>query len=124
MRCCICANGCKVFMTSLRRCEENNMRRMWIFLAASLGIVVFIGIGGEVVMHLWNWNLPAVFGWRQITFWQALGLFALCRILFGDLGMRARGPHGSNIRRRIKERMAERWEKMTPEERERPPQDR
>lgn len=91
------------------------MRRIWIFVAASLGIAVFIGIGGEVVMHLWNWNLPAVFGWRQITFWQALGLFALCRILFGDLGMRVRGSHRFNFRRR----MAERWEKMTPEERER-----
>lgn len=88
------------------------MRRIWIFAAASLGIAVFIGIGGEVVMHLWNWNLPAVFGWREITFWQALGLFALCRILFGDLGMRV-SPR-FNLRRR----MAERWEKMTPEERE------
>jgi len=91
------------------------MRRKWIVVAASLGIAVFIWIGGEVVMHLWNWNLPALFGWPQITFWQALGLFALCRILFGDLGMRVRGPHRSNFRRRL----AERWEKMTPEERER-----
>ena len=95
------------------------MRRIWIFLAVSLGIAVFIGIGGEVVMHLWNWNLPAVFGWRAITFWQALGLFALCRILFGDLGMRARGSHRYNARQLIRERMAERWERMTPEERER-----
>ncbi len=90
------------------------MRRKWMFVAASLGIVVFIGFCGEVVMHLWNWNLPALFGWRQITFWQALGLFALCRILFGDLGMRVGGSHRSNFRRRV----AERWEKMTPEERE------
>ena len=61
----------------------------------------------------------AVFGWRQITFWQALGLLALCRILFGGFG-----PHGgrshSAIRRRMADRMAdrvaERWERMTPEE--------
>src|SRR6266446_5717044 len=88
-------------------------RMIWIGPAAILGLVIFITIGGEVVMHLWNWNLPALFGWRQITFWQALGLFALCRILFGDLGMRVRGSHRSNFRRR----MAERWEQMTPEER-------
>ena len=87
-----------------------------LFIAplAGVAMAIFIWIGGEVVMHLWNWNLPAVFGWRQITFWQAIGLFALCRILFGDLGMRVRGPHRSNFRRR----MAERWEQMTPEERE------
>ena len=90
------------------------MRRIGVSLVASLAIAIFIGIGGEVVMHLWNWNLPAVFGWRQITFWQAIGLFALCRILFGDLGMLARGSRGSNFRRR----MAERWGRMTPEERE------
>lgn len=87
-------------------------RKKWIFVAAPLGLALFIFIGGEVVMRLWNWNLPAVFGWRQITFWQALGLFALCRILFGDLGMR-RGPRLSMGRR-----MAARWEQMTPEERE------
>jgi len=31
-----------------------------------------------VVMHLWNWLAPELFGLRQITFWQALGLLALC----------------------------------------------
>ena len=86
-------------------------RKKWIIVAAPLGLALFIFIGGEVVMHLWNWNLPAVFGWRQITFWQALGLFALCRILFGDLGMRGRRPN-------MGRRMAARWEQMTPEERE------
>ena len=95
------------------------MKRIWISLAASLGIAAFIGIGGEVVMHLWNWNLPAVFGWRQITFWQAIGLFALCRILFGDLGMRVRGPHRPYLWRR----MSGRWERLTPEERDKLRQD-
>ena len=90
------------------------MRRKWSFVAASLGIAVFIWIGGEVVMHLWNWNLPALFGWRQITFWQALGLFALCRILFGGFGLGG-GAHRSNS----KWRMGERCKPMTPEERER-----
>ena len=88
------------------------MRKKWIFVAAPLGLVIFIAIGGEVVMHLWNWLLPTLFGWPQITFWQALGLLALCRILFGGFG--GRGFHHSNFRRR----MTERWERMTPEERE------
>jgi len=42
--------------------------------------------GGEIVLHLWNWLLPSLFGWREITFWQAVGLLALCRILFGGFG--------------------------------------
>jgi hypothetical protein len=89
------------------------MRKKWIFFVAPPMLVLFIAIGGEVVLHLWNWLLPALFGWPQITFWQALGLLALCRILFGGFG--GRGFHRSNFRRR----MAERWERMTPEERER-----
>jgi Ca2+/H+ antiporter, TMEM165/GDT1 family len=92
-------------------------KRKWvaIIFLAPLGIALFIWIGGELVLHLWNWLLPTLFGWRQITFWQALGLLALCRVLFGGLG--GHGPR-SNIRRRMNERMGERWERMTPEERE------
>ena len=41
----------------------------------------------------------------------ALGMLALCRILFGGLGL-----HGSG-RSRWRGRMGERWERMTPEER-------
>jgi hypothetical protein len=92
----------------------NRRRRLlWIAPAAILGIALFIFIGGEVVMHLWNWLLPSLFGWRQLTFWQAIGILALCRILFGHHGWR--GPGRSHFRRR----MAERWGHMTPEERER-----
>lgn len=90
------------------------MRTKWIWMAplAILAMVAFVVIGGEVVMHLWNWLIPALFGWRQITFWQAVGLLALCRILFGSHGFR--GSHRS----RFRGRMGERWERMTPEERE------
>ena len=88
------------------------MRKKWIFFVAPPMLVIFIIIGGEVVQHLWNWLLPALFGWPQVTFWQALGLLALCRILFGGFG--GGGTHRSNFRRR----MAERREQMTPEERE------
>jgi hypothetical protein len=86
---------------------------MFIAPAAILGIALFCALGGTVVQHLWNWLLPPLFGWHELTFWQALGLLALCRILFGRFGFR--GPGRSNFRRR----MAERWEHMTPEERER-----
>jgi hypothetical protein len=99
-------------------------RLIWIAPLAILGIVIFSWIGGEVVMLLWNWLAPTLFGWRQISFWQALGLLALCRILFGGFG--GGGCHRSNsqgrmrerMSERVSERMAERWERMTPEERE------
>ena len=87
-------------------------RMIFIAPAAIVGILLFIFIGGEMVMHLWNWLLPPLFGWRLITFWQAVGMLALCRILFGGVG--GRGFRRSYSRRR----MAERWRQMTPEERE------
>ena len=91
------------------------MRRRWIFLAplAIAGFVAFAALGGVVVRELWNWLLPSLFGWPAITFWQAIGLLALSRILFGGLG--GRGLHRARSRRH----MAARWERMTPEERER-----
>lgn len=74
--------------------------------------VVFLAVFSYFVMWLWNWLMPMLFGLRVITFWQALGILVLSKILFG--GFRG-GPHRDwNWRRR----MYERWEKMTPEERE------
>jgi hypothetical protein len=92
---------------------------------AILGMVIFTAIGGAIVMLLWNWLAPELFGLRLITFWQAIGLLALCRILFGGFGLGGGGHRSSRrrmegrIRERVGERMAERWEQMTPEERER-----
>ena len=88
-------------------------RAIFIAPLAILGMLLFVVIGGEVVLHLWNWLLPPLFGWREITFWQALGLLALCRILFGGFGF-----HGSG-RSSFRRRMEERCEHLTPEERER-----
>ena len=87
------------------------MRKRWFYIApfAILGILLFMFIGGEVVRLLWNWLLPPLFGWSPITFWQAIGILALCRILFGGLGRHS--PCGRYTGRR--------WGHMTPEERER-----
>ena len=47
----------------------------------------FLGIGllallGFVVMTLWNWLAPDIFGLKRLDYWQAAGLFVLCAILF------------------------------------------
>jgi hypothetical protein len=88
-------------------------RNWWIFFAGPAGLAVLMWIFGEVVMHLWNWLLPMLFGWRTITFWQAMGLLVLCRMLFGGFG--GSGSGGPKGRRPSHDR----WERMTAEERER-----
>ena len=89
------------------------MRKKWIFLAplAILAMLLFVALGGELVLQLWNWLLPPLFGWHQITFWQALGILALCRILFGGFGGRgfSRSKRMSREdRERFRQRMRER----------------
>jgi hypothetical protein len=90
------------------------MRRHWLLrgLKFVLFALLFLAVFTFAVMRLWNWLTPALFGWHLITFWQALGLLVLTKILFG--GLRG-GPHRHwNWR----QRMRGRWEQMTPEERE------
>jgi Ca2+/H+ antiporter, TMEM165/GDT1 family len=78
-----------------------------------VGIIVVLGFG-QAVLHLWNWLMPAAFGLHPITYWQALGLLGLSWLLFG--GPRAWfGGHRGYWRHRMRER----WDAMTPEERER-----
>jgi hypothetical protein len=87
----------------------NHLRRGFRILAL---IVVVVGIAGLAVMALWNWLAPELFGWRTVSFAQALGLLVLCRLLIGGL----RGGVGGHLAWRA--RLAERLERMTPEERE------
>jgi hypothetical protein len=84
-------------------------RNKWIFVVGPLAGVLLVGIFGEVVMHLWNWLLPPLFGWRVISLWQALGLLLLSRIFFGGWG------GGSN---QGKGRRRENWARMSSEDRE------
>jgi hypothetical protein len=85
-------------------------RWYWFIPLAILAAVVF----GYVVMALWNALLPGIFNLPKINFWQAVGLLLLIRILFGGMGR-----HGWHANRHYHGHMREKWEKMTPEERER-----
>jgi hypothetical protein len=64
-------------------------------IAIAFAFVLFIVLGGIVVQWLWNWLVPDIFGLRPIRFWEALGLLALSRILFGGFG-RGGGHHRSS----------------------------
>jgi len=86
--------------------------RVWKGLKIALMVVVASAVFGFVVLHLWNWLMPAIFGLRPITFWQGIGLFVLGKILFGGFHRH----HGD--RRHWKKHMEERWAQMSPEERE------
>lgn len=90
------------------------MRRNWAVRGVKFLVIgtVALGVFGFIVMSLWNWLIPPIFGWHALGFWQALGLLVLSKILFGGF----RGHSGA---RHWRHRMMERWERMTPEERDR-----
>jgi len=88
------------------------MRKHWIRWAPLLvlGFAGFIAVGGLVVQQLWNWLLPVLFDVRRITFWQALGVLALSRILFGGFGGHGARRRGAKRSRRM---TAEEWERFS-----------
>lgn len=88
--------------------RRNRILRVLAF--APLAILA-LALFGFIVMSLWNWLMPALFGLHTLTYWQAFGVLILSRILFG--GLAGRSCHG---RDRARRRM---WEHMTPEQRER-----
>nr|WP_240475794.1 hypothetical protein [Herbaspirillum rhizosphaerae] len=80
-------------------------RKFWKILVFIIAGVAALGF---VVMSLWNWLMPSLFaGAHQIDYLHALGLFVLCKILFG--GFRGRGCHHDRRHR---------WEQMSEEERQ------
>lgn len=79
-----------------------------------LGLVA-VAAFGLVVMGLWNALLPSLFGLKAIGFWQATGLLVLCRILFGGF----HGRHGGRFSGRHRLHLLEKWDRMSPEEKER-----
>ena len=90
-------------------------RLRWIIRFAVFGLALLLAVS-LLVMSLWNWLLPPLLGLPAIGLAQAAGLLLLTRMLFGGLRGGGRGWGGGWHARR---RFAERWQQMTPEERQR-----
>lgn len=94
-------------------------RRFWFGKAVMILIfcTAFVMVFSFIVMSIWNAVLPAVLGVKAITFWQALGILVLSKILFSGFGgWRHKREH---LKNHWKHRMQEKWSGMTPEERQR-----
>ena len=80
-------------------------------------IMAFLAMAAALsglVMLLWNAILPEVAGVKPLTFWQAAGLLALAKILFGRFGG-GRPPWKQHAR---KKHWKGKWMKMSQEERQ------
>jgi hypothetical protein len=98
------------------------MKRWWIMKGIKM-VLLFIVVGSlmtYLVMSLWNWLMPSLFQLGMISFWQALGILLLTKLLFG-FGRGGWHGHRSNQWQGTpmwKQKMGERLKHMTPEERE------
>jgi hypothetical protein len=66
--------------------------------------LLFLALGSLAVMLLWNAVVTSALGLGPLGYWQAMGLLALCRVLFGSFGL-----HGHHLSRG--------WHRLSPEER-------
>ena len=73
--------------------------------------ILAVGVFGLLTSFLWNELMPAIFGLPAISFWQALGLLILGRLLLGGFGGRGHGFR--------KPRVVGGWKDLTPDERTR-----
>ena len=90
-----------------------------------LKVIGFILLGaaacflfGLVIMLLWNWLMPMIFGLTTLTYWQSVGVLALASLLFGRFGGHGRdssddckGKKDRPIRNSIKEEIRKEFEK-------------
>jgi hypothetical protein len=97
-------------------CGKERGRNFWIKGAIIIPIAIAAGVFvfGSVVMLLWNSILPAVFGVSTISFWQALGILVLAKILFGGFGCR----HGHHRCHGHRHDWNSKWMHLSTEERE------
>ena len=104
------------------------MKRWWIMIGIKkvFFFLLFGALVAYVVMMLWNWLMPSLFGLSIIGFWQALGILVLAKLFFGfghgSWGYRG-GYYGHSWghykHSMWREKMQEKLKSMTPEDRER-----
>lgn len=86
-------------------------RGYWIAKMVVFGIVG-MSLFVYIAMMLWNWLVPVLFGGPVITFWQTLGLLVLSKIFLWTFGKKG-NSHGG-----WRPYWKEKWQAMTPEEKE------
>ena len=82
---------------------------IFMVIFGAIAIAALALLFGYVVMLLWNWLIPAIFGLGVITFWQAVGIVILAKLLFGGFGGGGgKSRRKRNMEKRIKHRLRER----------------
>ena len=79
-----------------------------------VGLLAVFAVG-FVTMLLWNWLIPTLFNGPVITYWQALGLLLLSKILFWGFGKKTHHDHKTPY---WKKRFQDKFSSLDPADRE------
>lgn len=70
--------------------EQRMEQKMKYYVTKVVKVIFFIILGiaiaflvGYIVMRLWNWLMPDLFGLPEVGYWQAVGILLLAKIIFG-----------------------------------------
>ncbi|MBO0331095.1 hypothetical protein [[Muricauda] lutisoli] len=73
----------KEFEKAVEKKVENTVKKVVKVIAmVILGLLIFL-LANYLLMRLWNWLMPDLFGVGTVTYWQALGILILAKLLFG-----------------------------------------
>lgn len=93
--------------------EERSLgQKIGLGILFALGGIALLFLFGWIVMLLWNWLMPEIFGLKTVSYWQAWGLLVLSCILFGRLGgSSSSGKSDSKRKKELRKYMCEEEEK-------------
>ena len=83
--------------------EERSLpQKILLGILFAIGGIGLLALFGLIVMLLWNWLMPDIFGLPRLNYWQAWGLQILCWILFKNWSF---GDEKSSVERKRKRQL-------------------
>lgn len=68
---------------NLERSVGNTVKKGFKILFYILFGIAVVFLIGYILMRLWNWLMPDLFGLPEIDYWKAMGILLLAKIIFG-----------------------------------------
>ncbi len=70
-----------------------------------IAAIAFLLLFGYGFMLLWNWLMPDVFGLPILTYWKAVGILVMAKLLFGHFEGKGHKNHAKSPRKRFRNRI-------------------
>lgn len=72
-----------------------------------IAVIFFLLLFGYGFMLLWNWLMPDVFGLPILSYWKAVGILVMAKLLFGNFEGKG---HKKSTKKSYKRFKSRRWD--------------